>query len=399
MRFLRWFLPGGLVLVLALALVLGVEPGLLGQRLNPSFPWFVWGASFLLAGYFHRSRVVAILLSLFLLSILSPQSAAGFTGFTLGLFIFGLTAGVLTLMNDRGVLTVPGMIQAGGVVVLGGFGVLLVSVAPQDLSAFLSARPLSPHWTVWSGLQQPVFFSLSFALVVSGAASLTRDGPVERGVFWSILMVVLANYFSGSPGAMTLFLLGAGLTLGLSVIETSYAMAYRDDLTGLPARRALLRDLENLGGTYAAAMVDVDHFKRFNDKYGHDVGDQVLRMVASRLSRTTGGGRAYRFGGEEFTILFPGKTVSDVLPHLRTTRQAVEDAAFVLRSWRRPKKKPVDPGAWKAGRDMEPKRLSVTVSIGVADSKDNRSSPESVLKKADEALYRAKRAGRNQVKK
>jgi GGDEF domain-containing protein len=222
---------------------------------------------------------------------------------------------------------------------------------------------------------------------------------VERGFFWSLLMVALALHFSTSPGLMGVFMIGAALVLGLSVMETSYAMAYKDDLTGLPARRALMRDLDGIGGTYSAAMVDVDHFKKFNDRYGHDVGDQVLRMVAVRLARAPGGGRAYRYGGEEFTLLFPGKSLQETLPHLKEARRSIEEAAFTLRSWRRPLKKPVDPGAWRGGRKETPKRLSVTVSIGVADSAVADPSPEMVLKKADQALYRAKKAGRNRVAK
>ena len=176
-------------------------------------------------------------------------------------------------------------------------------------------------------------------------------------------------------------------------------MAYRDDLTGLPARRALMRDLDALGGLYSAAMVDVDHFKRFNDRHGHDVGDQVLRMVATQIGRVRGGGRAYRYGGEEFTLLFPGKAKKETLEHLEEVREWVADATFTLRHWRRPRKKPVDPGGWKFSDGAKAKRLSVTVSIGVADSAGAEVEPEEVLKKADRALYRAKKNGRNRVAK
>jgi GGDEF domain-containing protein len=176
-------------------------------------------------------------------------------------------------------------------------------------------------------------------------------------------------------------------------------MAYKDDLTGLPARRALMRDLDGLGGMYTLAMVDVDHFKKFNDRYGHDVGDQVLRMVATQLARAPGGARAYRYGGEEFTLLFPGKAREDTLEHLDRARSRVADSTFTLRHWRRPRKRPVDPGGWKFSDARKPRRLSVTVSVGVADSSGPSVEPEEVLKKADRALYRAKKAGRNRVSK
>jgi|GEM_PF-3098842 len=122
-------------------------------------------------------------------------------------------------------------------------------------------------------------------------------------------------------------------------------------------------------------------------------------QFAARLAKAFGGGRAYRYGGEEFTLLFPGKTLREVLPHLKEARRSVEEAVFTLRSWRRPRKIPVDPGAWRGARKQGPKRLSVTVSIGVADSTGKDPSPEAVLKKADQALYRAKKAGRNRVVK
>jgi GGDEF domain-containing protein len=146
-------------------------------------------------------------------------------------------------------------------------------------------------------------------------------------------------------------------------------------------------------------MVDVDHFKRFNDRHGHDVGDQVLRMVATRLARAPGGGKAYRYGGEEFTLLFAGRTREETLPHLEAARAAVEDARFALRGHRRPRGSSAKEGATKRKGAPSSRDLSVTVSIGIADSTGTDPSPEGVLKKADQALYRAKRKGRNQVSK
>jgi hypothetical protein len=77
----------------------------------------------------------------------------------------------------------------------------------------------------------------------------------------------------------------AALILGASLIETSYVLAYHDELTGIRGRRAFNESLLSLDQQYAIAIVDIDHFKKFNDTYGHDVGDQVLCMVAKRLSQ------------------------------------------------------------------------------------------------------------------
>jgi diguanylate cyclase (GGDEF)-like protein len=141
-------------------------------------------------------------------------------------------------------------------------------------------------------------------------------------------------------------------------------------------------------------MVDIDHFKRFNDRYGHEVGDQVLRMVASRLERVSGGGKAYRYGGEEFAVVFPGQSAADVMPHLESLRRAVEATCFVLRGRDRPRKKPAQPKRPSGPRNA----VLVTVSIGVADRGEKRRRRGDVIKAADKALYRAKNAGRNQVK-
>jgi diguanylate cyclase (GGDEF)-like protein len=138
-------------------------------------------------------------------------------------------------------------------------------------------------------------------------------------------------------------------------------------------------------------MLDIDFFKKFNDRFGHDVGDQVLCMVASHLRRVGGGGKSYRYGGEEFTILFPGKSKQDALPHLERLRQSIEAAQFGLRGKNRPKKPPKKLKKAKA----QPKTVSVTISIGVAESDSSRPKPTSVMKAADQALYKAKKRGRN----
>ena len=78
-------------------------------------------------------------------------------------------------------------------------------------------------------------------------------------------------------------------------------------------------------------VVDIDHFKSFNDTYGHDIGDHVLRMVAGKLAQVTGGGAAYRVGGEEFTVLFQGKGVHEVVPHLEILRTTIESSNFSVR--------------------------------------------------------------------
>ncbi|MEN8197400.1 MAG: GGDEF domain-containing protein, partial [Pseudomonadota bacterium] len=176
----------------------------------------------------------------------------------------------------------------------------------------------------------------------------------------------------------------------------TYRMAFVDELTNLPARRALTMEMMNLRGSYTVAMADVDHFKKFNDTYGHDAGDQVLRMVAARLARVGGGGKTFRYGGEEFTILFPGKEADLAIPYLERLRASVADNPFTVRGPERRRKKP------KKGHKKKPSRartksIPVTISVGVAHRDDKHATPEAVIKAADQALYRAKKTGRNRV--
>jgi len=197
----------------------------------------------------------------------------------------------------------------------------------------------------------------------------------------------------GEHLVVRLFLATGGLIVLVALIETSYALAYTDDLTGLPTRRALDDLLSAQGPEYVVAMVDIDHFKKFNDQYGHQSGDDLLRKIGTTLMGVRGGGRPFRYGGEEFAVVFPGTAVDEAIPHLETLRDAVAATTFTVRAPDRPRKKPRGPKPLSGPRQ----RVSVTVSIGVADASAAGEGPADVIRAADNALYRAKRAGRNRL--
>lgn len=198
-----------------------------------------------------------------------------------------------------------------------------------------------------------------------------------------------------SPHVPETFCAASALIQIMAVIQDSYNMAFRDELTGLLSRRVLNERLTGLGSRYAIAMVDVDHFKNFNDTHGHDVGDQVLKMVGARLMDITGGGSPFRYGGEEFTVLFPGKSAKDAQPHLERLRLAIADYRMTLRAEDRPKDE--ERGKSRRSGSRNSGEVSVTVSIGVAEPGERHGTPRDVIKAADEALYRAKNKGRNQT--
>jgi len=192
-------------------------------------------------------------------------------------------------------------------------------------------------------------------------------------------------------GALTL-VAGGMAAMVTGTLESIYSAAYRDALTGLPSRRALDERLDALPEGAVVAMVDVDHFKQFNDTHGHDTGDQVLRLVAWRLDEVPDAD-AFRYGGEEFTLLFSGMTPAEAMARLEGARAKVATCKFKLRSGDRPKGKE---GKAKRTRDVMPHGLSVTISIGAAVRKEGE-HPAALLKRADEALYAAKERGRDRV--
>ena len=229
---------------------------------------------------------------------------------------------------------------------------------------------------------------------------LLRYGRPQQAGQWLGFVCMAWALPRGAAQPLELALMSAAAltALCISLAHEGFHMAFRDELTGLPGRRALNERLQRMGRVYTLAMADVDHFKAFNDTHGHDVGDQVLRMVASQLRRVPGGGQAYRYGGEEFTLVFPGKTAAEAMPHLETVRRAIEVYQMRLRD------KPARPKAdqigqrRRGGRGVRGARpLRVTVSIGVAERSDSLRAPDAVIKAADQALYKAKDGGRNQV--
>ena len=398
---ISWVFPGGVLFLGAAAFALFYSDAALLEEMTTGYPWVVYGAGAILALLFHRSRVMAAVLILAVVDFSMPSGDPARQRDLLLAFAFSLPLAyaLLSILTDRGVLTPAGGLQLGAALALTpGLPFLMVALTDPG-TGFLYANPL-PEWALgWSGIGQPATLAMLAGFGLTLGMGIHRQRAVEKGLLWSLPSVGIALYLTPGTPTSTLFLMVAGLILGFSVLETSYAMAYHDDLTGLPARRALSRDMDGLGSVFAVAMVDVDHFKRFNDRHGHGVGDQVLRMVAGQLASVQGGGKTYRYGGEEFTVLFPGKSCDEVLFYLEEIRTAVGKARFAVRGKGRPKEKPEGSQNRNAGSTVVTNRLSVTVSIGVADSMGKKPTPDAVLKMADKALYRAKEGGRNRVSK
>jgi diguanylate cyclase (GGDEF)-like protein len=427
-----WLVPGGLLL----ALVAAVVNSSLFPQIAPSLAFYyvaVFAAGLLLAWRFNSSRVLFSLLVLLLahravnffsagqIQAGSPHTGPGRTAVALAALLIPLNFIVFAAMRERG-LTIAGIAPRFGLLFLESV-VFAVLCRPENSPA--SSRPSAPAIPLW------ILLSFAAAIALFIRRFFQTRKPIEPGFVWSVAAVFLWLEFAPVGKMSDAYVATAALILAASLIETSYVLAYHDELTGIRGRRAFNESLLSLDQQYAIAIVDIDHFKKFNDTYGHDVGDQVLCMVAKKLSEVGGNGQAFRCGGEEFAIVFPNTSAKEAFEHLQALRQIIEKSTFHVRgSDRRAEKAAERAGGGKSNlendlragtpdrrkrrdsprrdsrpllssgaklRENEPDHLSVTVSIGVSEPSTRYRQPDQVIQSADQALYRAKHKGRNRV--
>ncbi len=402
-RSLRNFaVPAG---VLATALLMtGHGPDLKGpfQALQAYGPYLVLALGALLSLAYKRGRALFVMLSLgaaylsFRLVVQhGTESFAARTAFGAICLFVPLNVALYALIRERGALNAYGVRRLALIV----FECLLTAIVIFDGYRLITDAVYQPLFgsALFADPRVPQLALLAMALAVAVATTCAiRSGSVIDAAFAgaTVAFAVACNAVS-SPEAFAVYFAAAGVMIAAAVVQDSYRMAFQDELTGLPGRRALNERLMSLVGQYTIAMVDVDFFKAFNDRWGHDVGDQVLKLVASRLQNFVRGGQAYRYGGEEFTLLFPGKRLEDVLPRLEQLKRDIGMYRFLMREGHRIKDE--KPGAASPAEYGTRTFICVTVSIGVAERDEQLTTPEAVLKASDRALYRAKAGGRNRV--
>jgi diguanylate cyclase (GGDEF)-like protein len=354
-------------------------------------------AAGLVVGFrFHRPR---LLLSLLVLALAArglpdlppPYSIGERIAYRSIALLLPLNLAALALLPERGLFSRAGLFRLGVILAQAALVAAAIDAAPRSVATALASQFAPAFLSAWTPLSQPALLAFAVAAVACGGALLFESGQGGRAGLWALIASFLALGSPSGSNERILYFAAAGIILVVAVIESSFFLAYRDVLTGLPARRALTDALERLAGQYTIAMVDVDHFKRVNDRFGHDTGDQVLRLVAARLAGVQNGGTAYRYGGEEFALVFPGKEIGDVQPELERLRKVIAESGFRVRRLGRLRHKPS-----KMRRRAPRAELEITVSMGAAEA-GGRARPDDVVRLADRALYRAKEGGRNRV--
>jgi diguanylate cyclase (GGDEF)-like protein len=370
-------------------------------------PFLVLLSGAALSAWFNRGRPFIALASLF----------AAFAGYSIALqfgaasfaarAVFTAVA-VLVPLNFLFALLLP----ERGVSHHFNYRWLLLAVAEILIVAWIaSAGRSSLSGTVWQDLLEHWLFRspatplagwLLFVAALIAAVwrawprpPRTETRPLDIGLTGTLVAFIIACEWVAAPSVFDAFMTAAGAILLVSLLQESHRLAFRDELTGLPSRRALEERLHALAPVHAIAMVDVDHFKKFNDTHGHGIGDQVLKLVAARLAEIDGGGKAYRYGGEEFCLLFDNCTLDQALPHIEKIRADIAAYQMAVRRDDRPIDK--EAGTILRRTHRPDKTQSVTVSMGVAEPDYPRATPAEVLRAADKALYRAKEGGRNRV--
>lgn len=195
-----------------------------------------------------------------------------------------------------------------------------------------------------------------------------------------------------TPSSSFVFFLCSGILVVLASLEGSFVLTDHDHLTGLRGRKALSTFINTLKNHYTVAFVDIDRFEEFNERYGADVGDEVLKVVGDKLEDISKNVQVFRYGSDEFLAVFQECDDQDVISFLEEFRQKIEAFPFIVKN--------NDHKNTLLRSSKNQKGLIgnafISVSIGLSTSDKNHKASE-ILKMADRALCRAKDTGRNKV--
>ncbi|OGB21525.1 MAG: hypothetical protein A3I66_00105 [Burkholderiales bacterium RIFCSPLOWO2_02_FULL_57_36] len=309
------------------------------------------------------------------------------------IFMTAIASGLSLRFRDPS-LTAIQTYAAWGMILLGIFLApqisyifILYLIVPMSFASLHFSRRML--WLAWLFLM----CALGFVMwIVGGAMANNVATLTERALFWAGLAIVFARFVASNAEIAGLRARLQEKNKALSAMTSQLTaatgklveLANHDELTGLLNRREFMRRLheelmrsERRKSVFCVAIIDVDHFKRVNDEYGHLIGDAVLSQLARQLGATQRGtDTVARYGGEEFTLLLVDADADAAAKGLERMRSSIERF-----DW-----EPLTPGR------------SITISAGIAAWQAG-DTDERILNRADAALYAAKNSGRNCVKK
>lgn len=403
-RRIQQFLPALIVIALLMTpAILMVNnwmslPAWLTSSLN-WLPYLIMVLALMLCVVFYNSREFCLFLTMLcvyilLQSLLWPETKGinKTTLYNLIGLVLALNFVLFNFMKERGLLNSHG----GNKLFILSIEFLvcfwLIKSKQAALASFLALGFIPEPDFINKLAGSPLLLVWTASLVLFAIHQYINPGLLRGAWGLTLLGLIIGLNFTGKPIITSIYFVISSLILITAIIIHAYHLAYRDELTQLPSRRALKQQLLSLGRDYSIAMVDVDHFKKLNDTYGHDVGDDVLKMLAMQLRTVAGGGRPFRYGGEEFTLVFPNTEASEASLYLDVLREKIANKKLTIRHHGRPRKKPQN-----RKRRGKAKDINISISVGLAEKTDKHRSPQDVIKAADNALYKAKEGGRNRV--
>jgi len=379
------------------ALFLFIKPNILDQNILKVLPYFFYGSIGLCAYLGFKINQGKIVLSTFLMGLIFESNflmelfkEIGIEKQTASEILFlGLPAFLLLNLSIKefNFLSIRNIFRTL-ITILPFAGLIILSLENYSLFMKISEFKLVTKFDTY------LILSIVSALIVY----FNKDERTKEFRLVSILSIIslytwgyleLTNSRENQEFVKLLAFSSIAMTYLHSILFMFWKRVYIDELTSLSNRRALDESLSKLGRKYSIAMIDIDHFKKFNDTYGHDQGDDVLKLVAKTLYSVLGN-KVYRYGGEEFTAIFNKYDSLDAAEVLDEVRDKLSKLKFHVRSKQTPRKKT---NRGKGGG----KKVSVTISIGVSQYGEKANEPEKVIKIADNALYKAKKRGRNCV--
>lgn len=401
----RWvyvlMVPGGVVFLAALVCFRPEVVPVWAQPPLSLLPAIVFIFGLVLGWVTDRARTVMAMLVLvaadralgFFPTGAASPSFVGTLLFTLVAILLPVNLLLLSAIGDRGLLSRTTYTSVGFLFAQIGLAWWLSQPSGHEAAQILLAPAAIGGWFDWTPLPSAGLFAFAGALATGVVQFVVSPTVVTGSALWALLTSFVALHGTSLGWAPAHYFGAAGIMLCWASVAAHYRATYRDELTGIRGHAALDRALDNLGRRYAIAILDIDHLREVNHAYSEAIGDMVLQQVADVLAAVSGGGKAFRYSGEEFAILFPERSSADALLVMEHLRRKIEQCRLPAPARRAP---PRSTGL-RQPRDSSPGTISVTVSIGIADSFEHPTNVSDVIRAAYRALALAKLDGGNRV--
>jgi len=399
---LTFVFPGGLLFVAALGFLRPHGLPVWCQGPVAALPYLALTFGLVFGWYFASTRMLLSLLSLTFASqalvtwpLDTNYASVSHTIFAATTFLLPLNFLAFSILKEEAIGSLRGAVPVLLFLVQPFVVLWLCDPTNQDMALALQ----TDYLPAWSASWTPVPQAALLVFLISGLMHLVRfvlrRHPMDAGATWALAAVFLAYHGTQFGWRPTNFFATAGLILFLSLVQASYQQTYRDALTGIPGRIAYEEATAHLGGQFAMAVLAIDQLKTYAGTHGKRVVEQILKLAATKVQAGCRAGRVFRVSGEELTLLFSRQSAVEVLVELEHIRKSLESTALYLRDGQRVWDN--TGGAATPGRNDQ--ELSMTASVGVADSATEGTTLSMVIKAAYRALYEAKAGGGNVVKR